>query len=288
MASKTILSPRTDWDLVILPKRKLFDLRLRELWRARELIMLFVWRDFVSANKQTVLGPVWYVLQPILSALIFTVVFGEIARLPTNGVPPFLFYLFGQTVWSFFSSCLMSTSNVFVGNSGLFGKIYFPRLSIPIAAVISNLISFSIRFGLFIAFLVYFVLSGVDVHLTLWALLLPVLLLIMAGLGMGFGIIVSSLTTKYRDLQRLLGISVQLLMYATPILYPLIIVPEKWRFLILANPMTPVVEMFRLGFLGAGSIGPEHMFYSISFTLVVFFIGLLIFNSAENTFIDTV
>lgn len=288
MASKTIVSPQADWDLIIRPQRNLFDLRLRELWRARELIMLFVWRDFVSANKQTILGPFWYVLQPIFSALIFTVVFGEIARLPTDGLPPFLFYLSGQTVWSFFSACLMSTSNIFVSNAGLFGKIYFPRLSIPISAIISNLISFSIRFALFIGFLVYFMLSGADVQVTLWALLLPILLLIMAGLGMGFGIIVSSLTTKYRDLQRLLGIGVQLMTYATPILYPLTIVPDKWRFFILVNPMTAVVEMFRLGFLGAGSIGPEHIFYSVGFMLVIFFIGLLIFNRAENTFIDTV
>ncbi|MFZ5910104.1 MAG: ABC transporter permease [Chloroflexota bacterium] len=286
--TSTIQENEEPWTLVIRSQRGLFDLRLKELWRARELIMLFVWRDFVSANKQTILGPFWYILQPILSALIFTVVFGEIARLPTDGVPPFLFYLSGQTVWSFFSACLMSTSNIFVGNAGLFGKIYFHRLSVPIAAVISNLISFSIRFGLFIVFLVYFILSGVEVHVTLWALFLPVLLLIMAGLGMGFGIIISSLTTKYRDLQRLLGIGVQLLTYVTPILYPLTIVPEKWRFLILANPMTPVVEAFRLGFLGAGSIGTEYMFYSTGFMLVAFFIGLLIFNRAENTFIDTV
>jgi lipopolysaccharide transport system permease protein len=277
-----------NWTTVIRPQRAWWDLRLGDLWRYRDLIWLLVWRDFVAVYKQTILGPVWYLIQPIISTIIFTVIFSGVAKLPTDGLPPFLFYLAGNTIWGYFSSCLTSTSNTFTANAGIFGKVYFPRLSIPISVVISNLISFGIRFGMFVVFLIYFLLSGSDLHPNLWILFLPVLLMLMAGMGLGLGIIVSSLTTKYRDLQQLLGFGVTLLMYASPIIYPLSTVPASWRWLLLANPVTPVIEMFRKAFLGTSSVEPITLFYSAGFTVVVLLIGILIFNRVENTFMDTV
>jgi lipopolysaccharide transport system permease protein len=194
----------------------------------------------------------------------------------------------GNTIWGYFSMCLTSTSNTFTANAGIFGKVYFPRLSIPISVVISNLISFGIRFGVFLLFLLYFIFSGSEIYLNLWVLLLPVLLLIMAGLGLGLGIIISSLTTKYRDLQQLVAFGVQLLMYASPVIYPLSTVPEKWRWVLLINPMTPIIETFRKGFLGTSSMEPIYLLYSAGFTLLMLLIGVLIFNRVENTFMDTV
>jgi len=288
MTSQSLIDPNDTWTKIIRPKRGLLDLRLRELWRARELIMLFVWRDFVSAYKQTVLGPFWYVIQPVLTTIVFTVIFGNIAKLPTDGLPPFLFYMAGNTIWNYFSACLISTSNTFTANAGMFGKVYFPRLSIPISVVISNMISFGIRFGMFILFLVYFMLAGSGIHPTWWILILPVLMLIMALLGLGIGIIVSSLTTKYRDLQQLVGFGVQLLMYGTPVIYPLSTIQGAMRWVILANPMTPVVEVFRLAFLGVSAIAPLFLLYSAGFALVVFLAGVLIFNYVQNNFMDTV
>jgi len=276
------------WDLILKPQRSLWDLRLGELWRYRDLIVLFVWRDFVAYYKQTILGPLWYIIQPILSTLVFTVIFGNIARLPTDGLPAFLFYLSGNTVWSYFSTCLLSTSNTFTVNASIFGKVYFPRLVIPISIILSNLLSFVIRLLVFIAFLLYFLYSGSAIQLTLWVLALPLLLLLMAGMGLGLGMIISSLTTKYRDLQQLVSFGVQLLMYATPVIYPLSTVQGTFRWLILANPMTPVVEIFRLGFLGASSVDPLWLLYSAGFMLVVLVVGLLIFNHVEATFMDTV
>ena len=288
MAFQELLTSPQEWDIVIRPQRDWWDLRLGELWRCRDLIWLFVWRDFVAIYKQTILGPLWYIIQPILTTLVFTVIFGNIAKLSTDGLPPFLFYLAGTTVWSYFSACLTSTSNTFVANAGLFGKVYFPRLSIPVSVTISNLISFGIRLGMFLAFLAYFLLAGAKIHPNLWILLLPVLILIMAGLGLGLGIIVSSLTTKYRDLQQLVGFGVQLLMYATPVIYPLSSVQGVWRALLLANPMTAVVELFRLAFLGISSIEPVYLLYSAALMIVILLAGMLIFHHVESTFMDTV
>jgi lipopolysaccharide transport system permease protein len=288
MTSQSLIDPTDTWTKIIRPKRGLLDLRLRELWRARELIMLFVWRDFVSVYKQTVLGPLWYVIQPVMTTIVFTVIFGNIAKLPTDGLPPFLFYMAGNTIWGYFSACLMGTSNTFTANAGVFGKVYFPRMSIPISVVISNLISFAIRFGMFILFLAYFMLSGSVIHPNWWILILPALMLIMALLGLGIGIIVSSLTTKYRDLQQLVGFGVQLLMYGTPVIYPLSTIKGALRLLILANPMTPVVEVFRLAFLGVSAIAPISLLYSAGFAVVVFLVGVLIFNHVQNNFMDTV
>ena len=289
MTSQIIIDSNDSWTKIIRPKRGLLDLRLRELWSARELIMLFVWRDFVSVYKQTVLGPLWFVIQPVLTTIVFTVIFGNIAKLPTDGLPPFLFYMAGNTIWAYFSACLVSTSNTFTANAGMFGKVYFPRMSIPISVVISNLISFAIRFGMFILFLIYFMLSGSGIHPNWWILVLPVLMLIMALLGLGIGIIVSSLTTKYRDLQQLVGFGVQLLMYGTPVIYPLSTINNGFlHWLIMANPMTAVVEVFRLAFLGVSSINPISLLYSAGFAVVVFLIGVLIFNHVQNNFMDTV
>lgn len=285
---ETEVTNQEDWSLVIRPQRAWWDLRLGELWRYRDLVWLFVWRDFVAYYKQTILGPLWYLIQPILTTLVFTVIFGNIAKLSTDGLPPFLFYLAGNTVWTYFSTCLTSTSNTFVSNSSMFGKVYFPRLSVPISIVISNIISFGIRFGLFILFLTYFIAQGSEVRPNAWAFLLPVLLLIMAGIGLGLGIIISSLTTKYRDLQQLVGFGVQLLMYGAPVIYPLSSVESKWRWIFLANPMTPVIELFRYGFMGVSSLSPMYIFYSIAWMFVVLLIGVLVFNHVESTFMDTV
>jgi len=277
-----------NWDLIIRPQRAWWDLRLGELWRYRDLARLLVWRDFVSQYKQTVLGPLWYLIGPVVSSAVFTVIFGNVAKLPTDGLPPFLFYLAGNSIWGYFSACLGGTSNTFVANAGIFGKIYFPRLIIPISVILSNLVSFGIRFSTFIFFLLYFMFAGAELRPNLYILLLPVLLIIMAGLGLGLGIIVSSLTTKYRDLQHMLGFGLQLLMYASPVIYPISTVPEQWRWLLLANPVTPVIEIFRKAFLGVSSLGPVYLLYSAAVMFVVLLIGILIFNRVENTFVDTV
>jgi lipopolysaccharide transport system permease protein len=276
------------WDLIIGPQRNLFDLRLRELWHARDLIMLFVRRDFVSVYKQTILGPLWYLIQPLLTTIIFTVIFGNIAKLPTDGLPQFLFYMSGTVVWTYFASCLTKTSETFVSNANLFGKVYFPRLAVPISILISNLIAFSIQFAFFLAFMGYFSLQGTQLHPNWWILLTPVLLLMMAGLGLGLGIIVSSLTTKYRDLRFLVQFGVSLLMYMTPVIYPVSAIPPRFQVLIQFNPMSSVVEAFRYAYLGAGTVNVAQLAYSFGIMLVVIIIGVVIFNRVEATFMDTV
>jgi len=277
-----------NWDMIIEPQRGLLELRLGELWRYKDLVMLFVRRDFVSAYKQTILGPLWYLIQPVLTTLMFTVIFGQIASLPTDGLPQFLFYMSGTVIWAYFADCLNKTSNTFVQNSNLFGKVYFPRLVVPISILISNMITFLIQLALFVAFVLFFMLSGSAIQPNVWIFFLPVLMLMMAGLGMGFGIIISSLTTKYRDLRFLVTFGVQLLMYATPVIYPVSSVPERFRPLILANPVTPIVETFRYAFLGAGTVDLGHLLYSFIFILVVVVLGIVIFNRVEQTFMDTV
>jgi lipopolysaccharide transport system permease protein len=276
------------WDLVITPRKKWYDLQLAEVWHYRDLVALFVRRDFVSRFKQTILGPLWLIIQPILTTLVFTVIFGQIAQLPTDGLPQMLFYLSGTVLWNYFSNCLTGTSNTFVHNAGIFGKVYFPRLVMPLSIVLSSLINLGIQFALFLAFLLYFYLQGAPVTLTAWAWSLPLLVLLMAGLGLGFGIIVSSLTTKYRDLSYLVGFGVSLWMYITPVLYPVSSIPDRLRWIADINPVTPVVETFRAGFLGAGDASWPRLAYSAGFMLVVLFIGILIFNRVEKTFIDTV
>ena len=277
-----------NWDLIITPRKKWWDLQLRDVWHYRDLIGLFVRRDFVSRYKQTILGPLWFIIQPLLTSLVFTVIFGNIAQLPTDGLPQMLFYMSGTIMWSYFSSCLTSTSTTFTSNAHLFGKVYFPRLVMPISIVISNLITFAIQFVFFLAYFAFFALRGSAVRFTIWALALPLLVLLMAGLGLGFGIIISSLTTKYRDLQHLVGFGVSLWMYGTPVIYPVSSIPEQWRWVADVNPVTPIIETFRAGFLGAGDASWARLAYSFGFMLVVIMIGVVIFNRVEKTFIDTV
>jgi len=277
-----------NWSLVIRPQRHLFDLRLGELWKYRDLTWLFVRRDFVSVYKQTVLGPLWYLIQPIMTTIIFTVIFGRIAKLPTDGLPQFLFYMSGTVVWTYFADCLNKTSNTFITNSQLFGKVYFPRLTVPISILISNLIAFGIQFALFLVFMLYFWLKGAAIKPNQWVFFTPVLLLMMAGLGLGFGVIVSSLTTRYRDLRFLVTFGVQLWMYITPVIYPVSAIPEQLQVLIKANPLTPIVETFRYAYLGAGTVNVLNLLYSAGVMLVVLTIGILMFNRIEANFMDTI
>jgi lipopolysaccharide transport system permease protein len=285
---KPVPTGSENWSLVIRPQRNLFDLRLGELWKYRDLTGLFVRRDFVSVYKQTILGPLWFLIQPILTTITFTVIFGRIAKMPTDGLPQFLFYMSGTVVWTYFSDCLNKTSNTFITNSQLFGKVYFPRLTVPISILISTLIAFIIQFILFLGFTLYFWLKGADIKPNAWVLFTPVLLVMMAGLGLGCGIIVSSLTTRYRDLRFLVAFGVQLWMFATPIIYPVSSIPEQYQMLIKANPITPIIETFRYAYLGAGTVSIPNLLYSAGFMLVVLTIGILLFNRIEATFMDSI
>jgi lipopolysaccharide transport system permease protein len=278
-----------NWSLIIEPQRSLLDLRLAELWRYKDLVLLFVRRDFVSVYKQTILGPLWYLIQPFLTTVMFTFIFGSIANLPTDGLPKFLFYMSGTVIWSYFADCLNKTSHTFVNNANLFGKVYFPRLAVPLSILISNLITFAIQFSMFLCFVLYFVLrdTTIQVHWP-WILLSPILILMMAGLGLGFGITISSLTTKYRDLRFLVTFGVQLLMYAAPVIYPVSSIPERFQWIILANPMTPIIEAFRYAFLGAGTVSVNQLLYSFGFMVVIVLVGSVTFNRVEQTFMDTV
>jgi lipopolysaccharide transport system permease protein len=276
------------WTTLITPHRGWLNWRLKQLWRYRDLISLFVWRDFVSAYKQTILGPLWHIIQPLLTTITFTIVFGKIAKLPTDGVPPFLFYLAGNVAWSYFANNLNKTSSTFVGNSALLGKVYFHRLVIPISVAISNLISFGIQFSIFLVFFAIQYFQGVNVHITGWIFCTPLFLLMLAGYGLGGGIIVSALTTRYRDLVNLVTFGVQLLMYATPVILPMSAMPEKYRWVLQINPLTPIIEGFRLAFLGAGSVDAIQLATSFGLMLVVLAVGLMLFTHVEKTFMDTV
>ena len=288
MTSQNLINPNKSWTKIIRPKRGIFDLRLGEVWSARDLIMLFVRRDFVSVYKQTILGPLWYLIQPLLTTIVFTIIFGRIAGLPTDGLPPFLFYMSGTVIWSYFAATFTKSSDTFISNANLFGKVYFPRLAVPLSISISNLVSFSIQFLLFLAFSVYFWLQGANVQPNLWMLLTPLLLFMMAGIGLGSGNIVSSLTTRYRDLRFLVGFGTQLLMYATPVIYPVSSVPEQLQPLIELNPLTPIVESFRFAYLGSGTVSIYNLLYSLIWTIILLLVGTVIFNRVETTFMDTV
>ena len=272
---------------VIVPKTKLFDFHLKEVYRYRDLIFLFVKRNFVSQYKQTILGPLWAIIQPLLTTVVFTVVFGSLAGLAAEGVPSFLFFMSGNIAWQYFSGCLTQTANTFTGNAGIFGKVYFPRLVSPISTVLTNLISFGIQFVMFLVFLGIYWARGA-VQPTWYALMLPLLLLHMAMLSLGVGIIISSLTTKYRDLKMLVGFGVQLWMYGTPVAYDIGIVPQRFMDLYMLNPMTPIINTFRKAFLGLGGFDLPHYLISWAVTLVVLFLGLMMFNRVEKTFMDTV
>lgn len=277
------------WDMIIQPKANLLDLNLKEVWKYRDLMMLFVKRDFAAQYKQTILGPLWHFIQPIFTTLVFLMVFGRIANIPTDGIPPVLFYMSGITIWNYFAACLNNTSGTFVANAGIFGKVYFPRLVIPLSTVISNLVKFGIQFLLLAGVLIFYVIKGVPLHFSIALLMIPVLVLMMAGMGMGLGIIISSLTTKYRDLTVLIGFAVQLLMYATPIAYPLSYLKQnKVAAWIAWNPLTPIVEAFRYALFQQGSYSVGSLLYSAIFIAVVLFIGLLTFSKVERSFMDTV
>jgi lipopolysaccharide transport system permease protein len=277
------------WTEVIKPKTSLLDLRLGEVWRYRDLVMMFVRRDFISTYKQTVLGPLWFFIQPILTSLIYVIIFGRVAKISTEGIPPMVFYLAGITIWNYFSTTLTSTSNVFVGNAHIFGKVYFPRLTMPLSIVISNLVRFLIQFALFAAIWIYYLVKDNSViEPNGYAALTPLLLLIMALLSLGLGMILSSLTTKYRDLGMLMGFGMQLFMYATPVIYPLSEVPDKYKFILLANPVSSIVETFRYGFLGTGTFNWWYLGYSALTAIIILLIGTIIFNKVEKSFMDTV
>ena len=277
-----------NWDSVITPHNSLFKIDFAEILRFRDLMMMFVKRDIVTNYKQTVLGPIWFVVQPILTTLMFTVVFGNIAKVSTNGIPKILFYLSSITLWNYFSETLTTTSKTFTDNAQIFGKVYFPRLVLPLSKVISGLAKFGIQFGLFVVIWVYFLVAKDVIHPNRYILLFPLLLLILVLLSMGLGIIITSLTTKYRDLTFLITFGIQLLMYATPVIYSVSILSPKKQFWLWLNPLTPIFEIFKYGFLGSGVVDLGWLMYSIAFTLVTLAVGVIIFNKVEKKFIDTV
>ncbi|MFD2244924.1 ABC transporter permease [Pontibacter ruber] len=277
-----------DWTLVIKPSSGLFDLQLKEVWRYRDLLQMFVRRDFVAVYKQTILGPIWFFLQPLFTTITFTIVFGNIAGISTDGVPPLLFYMAGIVGWNYFAECLNATSTTFIQNANIFGKVYFPRLIMPLSIVVSNLLKFGVQFILFLVLLGYYILSGAYIQPNLTILLVPFLIILMALLGLGFGMLISAMTTKYRDLKFLITFGVQLAMYASPVIYPLSTLPEKYKVYILANPMSSVIETFRYAFLGEGTFSWMYLGYSTLFAMLVFTLGVLIFNKVEKSFMDTV
>jgi lipopolysaccharide transport system permease protein len=272
----------------IQPRDNFFDLRLKEIWRYRDLLMLFVRRDFVAKFKQTLLGPAWFFIQPLFTMIMYTFIFGKIAGLPTDGVPQPLFYLAGITAWNYFQTCLTSTSNTFTANSNLFGKVYFPRAITPLSIILSNLIQFGIQLSLFLMLYFYYLISGARVTPNATLFLFPILVLTMGFMGLGLGMIISAMTTKYRDLQYLVQFGVQLLMYATPVVYPLSKIPGKYKWFIMSNPMSGIVETFKYSFLSSGYFSCKLLCYSVVFTVLIFFMGLLVFNRTEKNFMDTV
>lgn len=277
-----------EWTTIIKPKTKLLDLNLKELWHYKDLIVMFIKRDFKTMYKQTVLGPLWIIINPVLTTVMFTIVFGGIANISTDGMPQFVFYMAGNTVWSYFSTCLTKTANTFLTNSAVFGKVYFPRLVSPISTVLSGLINFFVQFALFLVFVIFYAITGNSVQPNIYVLLTPLLLIMVAMLSLGFGIIISSLTTKYRDLAVLVTFGVQLWMYATPVVYPISQIPLKWQGIVLLNPMAPIVETFRYAFLGAGNIPWFYLVISVITTLIVLFLGIVLFNKVQKTFMDTI
>jgi lipopolysaccharide transport system permease protein len=281
---------KENWDLVVRPQSSVFDINLKEIWHYRDLLVLFVKRDIVSVYKQTILGPLWFFIQPILTALTFSLVFGRMAGLSTDGMPPFLFYLAGITCWNYFAECLNATSNTFVNNAAIFGKVYFPRLISPLSVIISSLLKFIIQFALFIVvFMVTWLSDGSTLHPNALIFILPVLILLMGLMGLGLGVIISSFTTKYRDLRFLIGFAVQLMMYATPVIMPLSEFKGVLLKVVSLNPMAPIVETFKAAFLGIPQgYNIVGLAYSAGFTFVFLVLAILIFNKVEKNFMDTI
>lgn len=279
------------WDLVIEGKTALFDVNFKDLWRYRDLLLLFVKRDFVSFYKQTILGPLWFFIQPIFTTLVYTFVFGNLAGISTDGLPQQLFYLTGITSWNYFADCLNKTSTVFKDNANIFGKVYFPRLIMPLSIVVSNLVRFGVQLILLFIMIVYynfFSTLGNSFHFTYAIFFFPFLVLLMALLGLGLGLIITAVTTKYKDLTFLITFGVQLLMYATTVIYPLSAAPLAYKKYIELNPMTGIIEGFRFAFLGKGEFTIGSIGYSTIFTMIVLVVGILIFNKTEKNFVDTI
>ena len=276
------------WTEEITPKTSLLDLNLKEVWHYRDLMFMFVKRDFVTFYKQTILGPLWFFVQPLLTTIMYVIVFGNIAKISTDGLPMMVFYLCGITFWNYFSECFTKTASVFKDNASIFGKVYFPRLVMPLSIVVSNLIKLSIQFFLFIVILLWYKFQGANVHPNMYILLTPYLIILMAIIALGAGMIISSLTTKYKDLIFLITFGIQLLMYATPVIYPLSTLPAKYAFIIKANPLSAVIETLRFAFTGSGTFSWMHLGYSSVFAFVLLAIGAIIFNKVEKTFMDTV
>jgi lipopolysaccharide transport system permease protein len=281
----------TTWLFEITPKNKFFSLNLKEVWQYRDLLLLFVKRDVVTVYKQTVLGPLWYLIQPLFTSVTFTIIFNNVAGIDTGTVPPFLFNLAGITVWNYFTACLTGTSNTFGANAGIFGKVYFPRIIVPISVVISNLIKFGIQFFIFICFYIYYYFQGAFIGINGITLFFPLLIVMMGVLGLGLGMFISSLVTKYRDFSNLIGFGVQLLMYLSAVMYPMALIKEKlptYGWLVQYNPLAYVIETSRYMLLNVGQISFLGLGYTFILTIIVFFGGLLVFNKTEKSFIDTV
>lgn len=280
----------SDYDLIIRPKRHAFDINFKEIWQYRDLLLMFVKRDVITVYKQTVLGPIWFVVQPILTTITYIVVFGNIAKISTDGTPMALFYLSGIVIWNYFSESFTQTSDTFMQNSQIFGKVYFPRLIMPLSKVISGLIKFFIQLSFFLLVYAYYLINDPGVVQPNWTIaLIPFYVLIMSMTGLGLGILFTSMTTKYRDLKFLITFGVQLLMYATPVIYPMSTIPEgKFKMILQLNPLSPIVESFKYSFLGAGEFSLTGLAYSLGFALVALFLGMIVFHKTERNFIDTV
>jgi len=276
------------WDIILQPKTKLLDLQIREIIRYRDLVLLFIKRDFTTAYKQTILGPLWYIIQPLFSTIMYTFIFGNLAQIGTDGVPYLLFYFAGTMLWTYFTGTLNSASSIFTTNSGLFGKIYFPRLTVPISTTVGHIIKLGIQFACLLVFYIYYLIVGANVQPSWWILAFPLLIIWIGLLGCGIGMMISALTTKYRDLNQLLSFGISLAMYATPIVYPLSEAPANLAWVFYINPMSAPVELFRIWFYGAGSVPTPMIFLSLGMTAVLFFFGLVLFNRNERTFVDVV
>ena len=276
------------WEYEIKSEDSLFNINFKEIWHYRDLLLMLVKRDYVTFYKQTILGPIWFFVQPILTTVIYVLLFGQIAKLSTDGTPQIAFYLAGITIWNYFSETLTKTSTVFKDNANMMGKVYFPRLIMPLSIIVSGLMKFAIQFGLFIAVVIYFTFVKGTIHPNLWILAAPFLILLMASFSLGLGMIFSSLTTKYKDLVFLLTFGIQLFMYATPVVYPISTIPVKYQWLIRANPLTSIFECFRYGFLGSGEFQASSLIYSTVVIAFILVLGILIFNRVEKGFMDTV
>ena len=280
-----------EWDIIIQPNSKLFNLNLKEVWRYKDLLNMYVKRDIVTLYKQTILGPLWYLIQPLTTTIMFMFVFGGIAGISTDGLPQPLFYMAGILCWNYFSECLTRCADTFNANQNVFGKVYFPRLVVPLSIAISSLLKMAIQFALFIAIYLFYIFQGYSPQVTWYILLFPLLIILLAGLGLGFGLLISSMTTKYRDLKFLVSFGVQLWMYITPVIYPLSVLKNNYPqyvWAIVINPITAVIETFKIGFLGQGTFSWTYLIYSIIFTIFIMTWGIVTFNKVQRSFMDTI